>query len=403
MTLYLAAFCAGALTIVSPCILPVLPFVFARADRPFVSSTLPFLTGLVAAFAAAASLAAVGGGWIVRLSAAAHVAALALLGFFAVALMSRRVAGLISAPLVWLGQVLACRIEGRGSTGVVSSLGLGASTGLLWTPCAGPILGLVLTGAVLSGPGPETTGLLVAYAAGAAASLAAAVAAGGSLYARLRGGLALSEQVRRIGGAAMFAAVAAVALGLDADLLTPLSSRHATRLEAALVAALHLDPAPAALATDPYHSSLPVEGHLPSLDGASHWLNGGPPTNEQIRGKVLLVHVWTYSCINCIRTLPYLRAWEARYRDQGLTVIGVHAPEFAFERDIDNVRSVVRRFALSYPVAVDNDFRIWRALRNTYWPALYIVDADGRTGAIGRSAPARQDRFRDSAARPSAR
>lgn len=378
MTLYLAAFLAGMLTIVSPCILPVLPFVLARADRPFVLSTLPFLTGLVAAFATAASLAAVGGGWVVRLSAAAHVAALALLGVFAVALMSQRVAALISAPSVRLGEALARRVERRGSAGVVSSLGLGAATGLLWTPCAGPILGLVLTGAALSGPSPETTGLLVAYAAGAATSLAAAVAAGGSLYAHLRGGLAFSEQVRRIGGAAMIALVAAIAIGFDADLLAPLPSLQATRVEAALVAALHLDPAQPAPAAGLYRSSLPVERRLPSLEGASIWLNGGPPTKEQFRGKVLLVHVWTYSCINCIRTLPYIRAWEARYRDQGLAVIGVHAPEFAFERDIDNVRSAVRRFALPYPVAVDNDFQIWRVLRNTYWPALYIVDAEGR-------------------------
>ncbi|APX85133.1 cytochrome C biogenesis protein [Methylorubrum extorquens] len=409
MTLYLAAFFAGMLTIVSPCILPVLPFVFARADRPFVSSTLPFLTGLVAAFATAASLAAVGGGWVVRLSAAAHVAALTLLSVFAIALMSQRVAALISAPSVRLGEALARHVDRRGSTGVVSSLGFGVAAGLLWTPCAGPILGLVLTGAALSGPSPETTGLLVAYAAGAATCLAAAVAAGASLYAHLRGGLDFSEQVRRIGGAAMIAVVAAIAIGFDADLLAPLPSLQATRVEDALVASLHLDPAQAAPAAGLYRSSLPVERRLPSLEGASHWLNGGPQTNEQFRGKVLLVHVWTYSCINCIRTLPYIRAWEARYRDQGLTVIGVHAPEFAFERDIDNVRSAVRRFALPYPVAVDNDFRIWRALRNTYWPALYIVDADGRIrhhqfgeGGEAQSEAAIQDLLAEEAGRRTA-
>ncbi|GJE70563.1 cytochrome c biogenesis protein DipZ [Methylorubrum podarium] len=409
MTLYLAAFLAGMLTIVSPCILPVLPFVFARADRSFVSSTLPFLTGLAAAFATAASLAAVGGGWVVRLSAAAHVAALVLLGVFAVALMSQRVAALISVPSVWLGEALARRVDRRGSTGVVSSLGLGAATGLLWTPCAGPILGLVLTGAALSGPSPETTGLLVAYAAGAAMSLAAAVAAGGALYARLRGGLAFSEQVRRIKGAAMIAVVAAIAVGFEADLLASLPSPQATRVEAALVAALHLEPTQPAPAAGLYRSSLPVERRLPSLQGASHWLNAGPPTNEQFRGKVLLVHVWTYSCINCIRTLPYVRAWEARYRDQGLAVIGVHAPEFAFERDIDNVRSAVRRFALPYPIAVDNDFRIWRALRNTSWPALYIVDAEGRIrhhqfgeGGEAQSEAAIQDLLAEGAGRRTA-
>ncbi|MNU53246.1 Thiol-disulfide oxidoreductase YkuV [compost metagenome] len=125
-------------------------------------------------------------------------------------------------------------------------------------------------------------------------------------------------------------------------------------------------------------SELPVEGKAPSLDGAVQWLNSPPLTREQLRGKVVLIDFWTYSCINCIRTIPYVRAWADKYRDQGLVVIGVHAPEFAFEKKIDNVRQAVAGFKIDYPVAIDNDYKIWRAFDNSYWPAHYLIDAKGQ-------------------------
>ena len=123
---------------------------------------------------------------------------------------------------------------------------------------------------------------------------------------------------------------------------------------------------------------LPVEGPLPSLEGAVLWLNSPPLTREQLRGKVVLVDFWTYSCINCIRSVPYVRAWADRYKDKGLVVIGVHTPEFAFERDPANVRRAVAEFGITYPVAVDNGWTIWRAFNNRYWPAHYLADAQGR-------------------------
>jgi thiol-disulfide isomerase/thioredoxin len=123
---------------------------------------------------------------------------------------------------------------------------------------------------------------------------------------------------------------------------------------------------------------LPVEGYLPSFDGATQWLNSEPLTPEGLRGRVVLVDFWTYTCINWLRTLPYLRAWDEKYRDDGLTVIGVHTPEFGFERDIENVVAHTRNFDVLYPVAVDSDYRVWQAFDNHYWPAVYIADAEGR-------------------------
>ena len=122
---------------------------------------------------------------------------------------------------------------------------------------------------------------------------------------------------------------------------------------------------------------LPVEGPLPSLSGAVEWLNSKPLTADDLKGKVVLVDFWTYSCINCLRSIPYIRAWAEKYRDHGLVVIGVHAPEFAFERNVDNVKAATSMLKIGYPVAIDNEYKIWRAFENEYWPAHYFIDAQG--------------------------
>jgi thiol-disulfide isomerase/thioredoxin len=124
--------------------------------------------------------------------------------------------------------------------------------------------------------------------------------------------------------------------------------------------------------------TLPVEGHLPGFEGATGWLNSPPLTNEELRGKVVLVDFWTYTCINWLRTLGYVRAWAQRYDDQGLVVVGVHTPEFPFERDVENIRWAVEDMSVEYPVAIDSDYAVWRAFANHYWPAVYIADAEGQ-------------------------
>ena len=122
---------------------------------------------------------------------------------------------------------------------------------------------------------------------------------------------------------------------------------------------------------------LPIEGEMPSLGGATTWLNSPPLTAADLRGKVVLVDFWTYTCINWLRTLPYVRAWSEKYREHGVVVIGVHTPEFPFEHDLENVRRAVQDMRVSYPIAIDNDYAIWSAFDNHYWPALYLVDAQG--------------------------
>ncbi|WP_229426997.1 thioredoxin family protein [Massilia atriviolacea] len=131
-------------------------------------------------------------------------------------------------------------------------------------------------------------------------------------------------------------------------------------------------------AASAHGSSLPVQGAMPGFDGATTWFNSAPLTPAQLRGKVVLVDFWTYSCINCIRTVPYVRAWADKYRAQGLTVVGVHSPEFRFEKDLTNVSAAVERFKIDFPVAVDSEHRIWQAWGNNAWPAWYLVDANGK-------------------------
>ena len=128
----------------------------------------------------------------------------------------------------------------------------------------------------------------------------------------------------------------------------------------------------------PAAAQLPVEGSLPALDGATGWLNSSPLSAEGLRGRVVLVQFWTYTCINWLRTLGYVRAWFERYRDQGLVVIGVHTPEFPFEQDVDNVGEAVKDMNVEYPVALDPNYEVWNAFANQYWPAVYIADADGQ-------------------------
>src|SRR5262245_18640668 len=222
MVLALLAFLGGALTILSPCILPVLPFVFARTDQPFAKSTLPMLVGMALTFAAIATLAAVGGGWAVGLNAYGRIIALVVLAALGVALLSERVAEGMTRPFVALGNRLSA--NGAAASGVWPSALLGVATGLVWAPCAGPILGLILTGAAISGPSAQTTVLLFAYALGAIASLAVATLAGARVFAALKRSLGAGEWIRRTLGVLVLVGVGAIALGWDTGVLTRLSS-----------------------------------------------------------------------------------------------------------------------------------------------------------------------------------
>ncbi len=300
---------------------------------------------------------------------------------------------------------------------------LGIGTGLLWAPCAGPILGLILTGAALGGASVHTIVLLLAYAGGAATFLTVALLAGGRVFAAMKRSLGAEEWIRRALGVAVLIGVIAVAFGLDRGILTRLSLSSTANLEQRLVDRFHPQTAETASkdqGTAPGNAMMAAGGAMMAgnqpamsgsnammagkqpamsannamiavsgsaatsasstadLSGATAWINSQPLTLASLHGKVVLIDFWTYSCINCLRTLPYIKAWNEKYKDSGLVIIGVHTPEFPFEKDESNVRKAVHDLGVTYPVAMDNDYRIWRSFNNEYWPAHYFIDATGK-------------------------
>jgi cytochrome c biogenesis protein CcdA/thiol-disulfide isomerase/thioredoxin len=378
MLLYLLAFLGGILTIVSPCILPVLPFVFSRADQPFRRSGLPLLAGMAMTFALVAGVATYAGVWIVRANQIGRALALAIFAVLGFALTFPSLAEYLSRPFVRLGGRV--HNENNEVPGIGKSLLLGVSTGLLWAPCAGPILGLILTAAAIGGASAHTAFLLVAFAAGAACSLAAALLAGNKVFALMKRSLGAEEWIRRGLGIAVLIGVVAVAFGWDTGILRRISLASTSGLEQSLIDRLrpgtrNLEAIPTAQQVA--QIQLGSEGTLPSLDGAVAWLNSAPLTREGLKGKVILIDFWTYSCVNCLRSIPYVEAWAEKYKDDGLVVIGVHTPEFAFEKDQSNVSSAVRELKITYPVAIDSNYAIWNAFHNEYWPAHYFIDAHG--------------------------
>src|ERR1700691_1753035 len=378
MLIYLLAFAGGVLTILSPCMLPVLPFVFARAEQPFRRSGLPLLVGMALTFSVVAMAATFGGHWVVRLNQGGRYLAMLIFLLFGVSLLFPSIADALTRPLVRAGSKL------QGGPSADSSIGksfvLGISTGLLWAPCAGPVLGLILTGAAIQGPGARSSFLLLSFAFGAATSLGIALFAGNRAFSVLKRSLRFEVWIRRGCGVAVIMGVVAIGLGWDTNLLTKFSFVDTAKAEQRLIDALHRRK-PAAVLAASAADTLPAlddEGPMPELGGAVAWLNSPPLTTKSLRGKVVLIDFWTYSCINCLRALPYVEGWAAKYKDAGLVVIGVHTPEFAFEKEPANVEKAVRDLKIGYPVAIDSNDVIWQAFNNEYWPAHYFIDGKGR-------------------------
>jgi len=381
MTLFLLAYFAGVLTIATPCILPILPFVLARAEEPFRRGALPMLLGLALAFAAVASLASFAGAWAVTWNRDGRTVALVLIVLFGLSMLLPILTARLTAPIVSIGSRLGIwvqrRTADRGTTGGYSVL-FGVATGLVWAPCAGPVLGLILTTAALKGPSVHTSLLLLAYGLGAATSLAVGSLLGGRLFSIVKRSARWGDALHRILGAAVVAGASIIWLGSSNGLIAHLSSASVNMLEQDVTAAVNNARA-GGIATVAYATEEPaLSASLRSLLGARQWLNTQPLQPKDVQGKVVLVNFWTFSCINCLRVLPHVRAWAAKYKDRGLVVVGVQTPEFAFEKDVGNVRKALVDLGVDYPVAIDNDFKIWRAFDNEAWPALYFIGADGK-------------------------
>ena len=372
--MFLIAFLGGILTVLSPCILPVVPFLFAGADRTR-SSILLTLGGMAVTFALVASLAVVSSEWVIQASNAGRHVALIVMVLFALSLISARVGDWLARPFVMLGNRLDP--DSRKVSGPLGSLMIGVATGLLWAPCAGPILGVILTGAMLQGANAGTSLLLVAYGLGSALSLGILIFAGRGLVNRLKPSIPVTGWLRRGAGVAVLAGAAVISTGADSVLLANTSSEGVSRVEKGVLETVPkvVDYFVSKVKADSMDNA---QGPMPSLNGAVQWLNSPALTNESLKGKVVLVDFWTFDCINCKHTLPYVKDWAKKYEKDGLVVIGVHTPEYGFERIIDNVKDKVKEYGITYPVAIDNNYAIWRNFDNQYWPAHYLIDAKGQ-------------------------
>jgi cytochrome c biogenesis protein CcdA/thiol-disulfide isomerase/thioredoxin len=363
-------FVAGIVTALSPCVLPVLPIVLAggaTGRRP-----LAIVAGIVVSFTVFTLFAA----WLLDLLGLPQDLlrnlAIALLLLVALTLLVPRAGELLVRPLQALTR--------RGSGELGGGFFLGASLGLVFVPCAGPVLAAVTVIAAKREVGLDGVLLTLAYAAGAALPMLAIALAGQRAAKSFR---ARARLVRRAAGVLVAAAAVAIALGVDQELQTAIPGYTESlqeRFERSPAAQRELGDLTGARepkATGDAAGALEDYGPAPEFRGIAGWLNSEPLTLQGLRGRVVLIDFWTYSCINCLRTLPYIREWDDRYRAAGLTIVGVHTPEFAFERVESNVRENVRELALRYPVALDNGFGTWQAWHNQYWPAKYLIDRNG--------------------------
>ena len=373
--MFLIALLGGLLTVLSPCILPVVPFLFAGIDRTR-SSILLTLGGMVLTFALISSLAVVSSEWVIQANNAGRYVALVVMALFALSLISARISGWLASPFVLLGNRLDPQT--RKMSGPLGSLMIGVATGLLWAPCAGPILGVILPRALLQGANAQTSLLLVAYGLGSALSLGTLIFAGRGLVNRLKASIPVTGWLRRATGFAVLAAALMISTGADKTLLTGASSEGVSVLENGVLQSVPkvVEYLVSKAKAEPTLDN--ARGPMPSLSGAVEWLNSPALTSESLRGKVVLVDFWTYDCINCQHTLPYVKDWAQKYEKDGLVVIGVHTPEYGFERIISNVRDEVKKLGITYPVAIDNNYAIWRNFDNQYWPAHYLIDAKGQ-------------------------
>jgi cytochrome c biogenesis protein CcdA/thiol-disulfide isomerase/thioredoxin len=390
--LILFAFLAGIATIFAPCILPVLPVVLSAGISGGKQRPLGIVAGLVVSF----TFFTLSLSWLTRHLGISPDA----LRLFAIVVILIFGVMLLIPKLLANFEVLVSRAMPRVKTDSPRSdfLGgilIGISLGLVWTPCVGPIVASVISLAASSTVTFTSVLITAAYALGTSVPLLVLIYGGQGMLSRLRSANKAIPKVQMVFGAIMVLTAVAMLFGLDRTLQTTLLAKLPSSISSGLTQQLEQgslvkgqlkklngDNGNAMPSSSQIiggaSSGLPVLGKAAEFSGITGWLNSNALTLESLKGKVVLVDFWTYSCINCIRTLPHVTSWYDTYKDQGFVVVGVHSPEFAFEKETKNVAAAIKDHAIHYPVAQDNDFATWKAYDNQFWPAEYLIDAQGR-------------------------
>jgi cytochrome c biogenesis protein CcdA/thiol-disulfide isomerase/thioredoxin len=385
------AFIGGAASALTPCVLPVLPALLSVSSAGGRRRVWGVVVGLEASFflvgiVLAAILSSLG----LPASLLQWVAAIMLVAL-ALTLIVPKLNDAFQRAVSRLTARLGAPSQAKG--GFFGGLVAGAPLGVIWAPCAGPILAGISVAAASLSFGSRTFLIMGAYALGMVGPLAAIGFGGRRALTFLRQKIRRGRAVDVAMGFILLMTAAVIGLGWANALnqfiaeRVNLSSSPTTSLEEGALrqdsnGSEGISQAQLALSGYPETSGLVNYGPAPELKGISNWYNSPPSSIQQLRGKVILIDFWTYSCINCIRTLPYLKRWHATYRDDGLVILGVHTPEFSFEKDPANVGRAVKDFGIEYPVALDPNHETWFAYYNRYWPAHYLIDRVGELRAV---------------------
>lgn len=371
------SFIAGLVTILSPCILPLLPIILSSGVTGSKRRPLGVIIGFIISFTLATLVLAS----IVKLTGISADS----LRFFAIAILF--LFGLVllipSLQKVW-EQIISRFVSSSPTTtrsGFSGGILIGLSLGIVWTPCVGPILATIITLAATSTITSSTVLITASYAVGTAIPLFLIMQGSTRLLTHFTWFKTHSRLIQQFFGAFMILTALMLQFQLDRRFQTyilttfPNYGTGLTQIEDTETVRESLNTL--FIAGGNMKSNLKKLGKAPELSGGQSWLNSDPLTLAGLEGKVVLIDFWTYSCINCIRTLPYLRAWHEKYAEKGLVIIGVHSPEFEFEKSLSNLTRAAADFELKYPIVQDNEFTIWRAYNNHYWPAKYLIDKDG--------------------------
>jgi cytochrome c biogenesis protein CcdA/thiol-disulfide isomerase/thioredoxin len=359
---------AGFITAISPCVLPVLPIIFAGAATGSRRKPYAIIAGLIVSFTAFTLF----GVWLLKKLGLPEDLlrniAIALLFLVAATLLFPKVEEIVQRPFL--------RLTRRPGSDLGGGFLLGASLGLVFVPCAGPVLAAITVVGATQDVGARAIVLTLAYAIGAAIPMLLVAFGGRAGMTALR---PHAHRIRQALGVVVALTALAIALNVDRHFQTAIpgyTDALQKKVEQSDRAQRELQKLRGSTRVSA-DTTLHDEGAAPRFAGLTNWINSKPLTLLELRGKVVLVDFWTYSCINCLRTLPHVKAWYSTYKKDGLVVLGVHTPEFAFEHVPSNVRGAVRRLGITYPVALDNDYKTWNAFRNQYWPAKYLIDRRG--------------------------